>query len=172
MGRTRALLKTLTYFIRPLPVSHPVCDVDAGKHARCFSHRAPYLPHAVVLHGDFPKEEVDEVAVIDRLDKIRLWNQQNFKLLKRNSWMNELISDVCVCVSVRVKALIRHSWVASRLLTLSDGLISLADVTHEVTAGHGSVNSVCYEAEDAASPFSHLESCLTVLRVGLSPRLR
>lgn len=72
MGRARALLKTLTYFIRPLPVSHPVCDVDAGKHARCFSHRAPYLPHAVVLHGDFPKEEVDELAVIDRLDKIRL----------------------------------------------------------------------------------------------------
>ncbi len=36
----------------------------------------PYLPHAVVLHGDFPKEEVDELAVIDGLDEMRLWNQQ------------------------------------------------------------------------------------------------
>lgn len=35
----------------------------------------PYLSHAVVLHWDFSKEEIDVVAIIQCLNKVRLWKQ-------------------------------------------------------------------------------------------------
>jgi len=32
----------------------------------------PHLPHCVVLDRNFPKEEVDEVSVVEGLDKVGL----------------------------------------------------------------------------------------------------
>lgn len=38
-----------------------------------------YLSHCVVLHSNFPKEEIDEVSIIDCLDKVRLCRKQRKK---------------------------------------------------------------------------------------------
>lgn len=51
-----------------------------------------YLSHCVVLHGNFPEEEVDEVAIIDRLNKVWLcgwtkWNKM-WNKIGALSWRN------------------------------------------------------------------------------------
>lgn len=44
-----------------------------------FTPVQPYLPHAVVLHSDFSKEEVDVVSIIHCLHKVRLCNKKEQK---------------------------------------------------------------------------------------------